>query len=373
MLGLVDMGHRVRCISHLTAEDVARPDYDASWRESGVEVYPVVLERMPASVPPSDDHLRRKTEQIHDTFSTLVTSERPDVVMVGHEAFAYYINSRAVSEGYPLVQVLHGTPTHSINDGIYPADKTQLFLDSLRPSTLIVGVSQYLARQLLVNGIKQVSYIHNGTDTNKFQPAPKDREFLRRLGLELSDTVLLHASNFSAVKRTVDIVEAAPYVIRDHPEARFLIVGAGPMLAQMQERVHELKLDDYFVFTGKVPFDDMPKVMASSDAFLFPSRREGFGRVVREAQACETVPVASAIGPLPEVICSGVDGLLYQNGDNQGFAASIKQILEDEKERRKMEQAARVTAVRYNLQAMVGDYSHALVDPEDFRSKREVA
>lgn len=367
MNALASKGHRVRCISQLSSDDLGSPDYDLSWRDTGVEVYPVEAPFIPSSERLSDGEMGRRRSDIVERMEALVEIEKPDVVMVGHESYSAYANDVARAMGLPVVQVLHGTPTAMIDENDYPDDLRERFLSSVGKATLVVGVSNYLAKIMRRHGIKQSTYIHNGTDTSKFKPKDvKDEEFLASLGLSLSDKVVLHASTLRPVKRPLDIVESAPGVLDRDPSVKYLIVGDGPLRPEMEKRARELGVDEYFRFVGNVDYENMPSYFQNATMFLLPSQREGFGRVLREAQACGSVPIASDIGPAREVIENRKTGLLFGRGNLKSLVRKIVLLARSPDYRADISMRARDVAVRNNMGAMVGRYERALANPRGY-------
>lgn len=373
LIALSEKGHKVNCITHLAPNHLSQENYNSSWKDTNVNVHPIELEFIPAAKPPSAEHMKKKKKLILDKFYTLVKKESPDVIMIGHESYSFYANEEARKLGIPVVQMLHGTPTHGIDNGIYPKDLTNQFLESLDQATLIVGVSKYLSKILNNHGITQTSYIYNGTDTDVFKPAEKkDEAFLKSLGIKLSNKVVMHASNLKPVKRPLDIVESAQYAIKEDPSIVYVIVGDGPLKEPMESRAKELKIYDNFRFVKKIPFSEMPKYFQNADLFLLPSENEGFGRVIREAQACENVPLASNIGPLPEVIEDRMSGRLFEKGNVKDLAYKILETTADKINHTRIKKNARNVAVNYNIHRMIEDYELALTDPLNFLAYKPI-
>ena len=69
--------------------------------------------------------------------------------------------------------------------------------------------------------------------------------------------------------------------------------------------------------------------MADLDVFVLPSLWEGFGLVLVEAMAAGRPVVASAVGPIPEIVVDGVTGLLVPPGDPAALAEAIIRVLQD--------------------------------------------
>jgi glycosyltransferase involved in cell wall biosynthesis len=93
-------------------------------------------------------------------------------------------------------------------------------------------------------------------------------------------------------------------------------------------RVRKLGLEEHVVFTGYVPDADMPNLLSSALAFVFPSLHEGFGFPVLEAMACGTPVICSDVSSLPEV--AGDAALQVDPLDSEALAEAMMQVAMDE-------------------------------------------
>ena len=106
------------------------------------------------------------------------------------------------------------------------------------------------------------------------------------------------------------------------------------------------------------PIEDVVKAYKNSNIFVLSSRFEGFGMVLVEAMACG-LPVVSfdcPAGP-DEIITDGVDGLLVPSGDVHALAEKLMVLMTDENLRRRLGQQARQTAQRYDMTALVNQWT----------------
>lgn len=360
-------GHYVRCITQAPKSQIIDPNYDAAWRGSGVQVYPVVADFVQSSQRLSDEETNNRKRDIIDQMYQLIDESRPDVVMTGHESYAYYVNEAARKRGLPVVQILHGTPTHMIGRGEYPEDLTSRFIDSMNHATLVVGVSNALANVVRRYGVNHATYIHNGTDTQHFKPKEgSDEDFLRSIGAGVKDKVILHASTLRDIKRPFDIVESARHTLEKDSDLYYVIVGDGKLRSSMEDRVSDLGLEGRFHFSGRVDYGDIPRYFQSADVFLLPSENEGFGRVLREAQACKTVPIASDLEATREVIDHDNTGLLFNKGDIAELAKNTLKLTSDSEKRKRMADRGYDVATSSNLVGMVDKYESVLSNPQVF-------
>jgi N-acetyl-alpha-D-glucosaminyl L-malate synthase BshA len=117
----------------------------------------------------------------------------------------------------------------------------------------------------------------------------------------------VHVSNFRPVKR-VDAAIDVFRLIRRRVRARFVLIGDGPVRAEIEQRVADYGLSGDVVFAGEQ--HDLVPWLSVADLFLLPSAQESFGLAALEAMACELPVVASKVGGLPEIIEDGVTGFV---------------------------------------------------------------
>ena len=109
------------------------------------------------------------------------------------------------------------------------------------------------------------------------------------------------------------------------PNLRAILVGADYTDGEFIRQTKRDGLDDTFVWLG--PLSNPFPIIDEADAFVLPSKKEGMPTSILEAMLCGKPVVASAVNGIPEVICHGVTGLLFQPGDWRSLSASLKDIL----------------------------------------------
>jgi glycosyltransferase involved in cell wall biosynthesis len=103
------------------------------------------------------------------------------------------------------------------------------------------------------------------------------------------------------------------------------------------------------LFTGFLTQDELARVYASADAFIFPSTTDTFGNVVLEAQASGLPVVVTDQGGPQELILPGESGLVVPGHDVDALVAAMRFLVEHPEQRRLMSAEARQFAVRGRL------------------------
>lgn len=258
---------------------------------------------------------------------------------IPHSVSAYLARAMLKPHRLPFVTTLHGTDVTLVG-----MDRSYLPITrfSIEESDGVTAISNYL-RDVTVRefGIRRrVEVIPNFVNCDVFRPA---REGSRRGEFAPhQEKVLVHLSNFRAVKRITDVVEIFALVGKEVP-AKLVMIGDGPDRTVAEWLVREKGLTRDVVFLGKQ--NQVQDLLNCADVMLLPSEMESFGLAALEGMACGVPAVCSNVGGLPEVIRDGVDGYLVPPRDVQTMAARVLDILTQPERREQMGKAARQRAL----------------------------
>lgn len=137
------------------------------------------------------------------------------------------------------------------------------------------------------------------------------------------------------------------------------IIGNGEMEAQLREMIRSKGVEDCVEMLGAMSPDEVRAHMERADVFLFTSDfNEGWGAVLNESMNSGCAVVAShAIGSVPFLIKDGVNGLIYENGNQKHFEKQVCRLLDDDAYRRKMGENAYATiSDTWNAQVASGRF-----------------
>ena len=144
------------------------------------------------------------------------------------------------------------------------------------------------------------------------------------------------------------LLEAYARLKRERPDIRLIVVGPDGGIRPACERyVRRHQLEDV-VFTGFVPYEELPRYYKTADVYCAPSTgHESFGIVLLEAMAAGTPIIASDIGGFADVLEDGVEGMLVPPRDAQALATAMDRLLSDAALREQMGRAGTVRAEPY--------------------------
>jgi N-acetyl-alpha-D-glucosaminyl L-malate synthase BshA len=343
-LALAERGHEVHFVTYAQPFRLVGLHERVFYHEVEMDDYPL-FEHPPYSLA--------LAVALHDT----VKREDLDLVhmhyAIPHAASAFLAKQMLAAERpLKIVTTLHGTDITLV--GLHPSFHaiTQF---SILQSDGITAVSSYLKDQTVRDfsvPAERIDVIPNFVDTRTWRP---NREPCHRAKLAAKgQKIIMHISNYRAVKRAQDVVEIFAK-IRETVPARLVFVGDGPERPRALARAADLGLRDEVLFLGRHAAPE--ELLSCADLFLLPSASESFGLAALEAMACGAPVVASTAGGLPEVIDNGVSGHLFAIGDIDGMAAAGVRILTDPGHAKALSAAGREAAVeRFSIDKVVPRY-----------------
>jgi N-acetyl-alpha-D-glucosaminyl L-malate synthase BshA len=246
-----------------------------------------------------------------------------------------------------LVTTLHGTDITIVGQDPSFHAITKF---SIERSDRLTAVSDYL-RDATYTAFGcttcRVDVIHNFVDPKVFDRARYPR-------LVQGKKVLMHISNFRAVKRVRDVIRVFARVRKAVPSV-LVMVGDGPDRVEAQDEARLLGVEDDVSFLGKL--ESVAPLLAGADVYLLPSQSESFGLSALEALASGVPVIASRVGGLPEVVRDGETGWLLPIGDVEAMAEAAIALLRDEARWRAVSTAAAADArKRFAIDDIVSQY-----------------
>ena len=207
------------------------------------------------------------------------------------------------------------------------------------------------ARQLPA---RKVRIVYLGVPLEEFsrQRTPEEIAAARsELGAGPGDTAIGTVTRLHDSKGNSYLVEAAALVLKERPNARFFLVGEGPLRADLQAQAAALGLGDRFVFHGFAR--DVAAVVSAFDLSVFPSLWEGTPLTVFEALAMGKPILATDADGLLDVLTDGSDALIVPKRDAAALARGVIRLIDDPALRARLGARACVTSRQYDIAAFV--------------------
>jgi L-malate glycosyltransferase len=188
--------------------------------------------------------------------------------------------------------------------------------------------SEAIRRMLLEQGVEpdRAITVHEGIDLAHVAAAPP-ASVHEAYWLPRNAPVVGNIGALVAHKGQRTLVDAAARVVREVPDARFVIFGEGELRAALERQIADLGLEKHVILGGFRP--DVLSLLKGFDLFVMPSVTEGLGTSLLDAMACRKPIVASDVGGIPEVVVAGKTGLLVPPKDAERLAAAVGRLLRD--------------------------------------------
>ena len=199
---------------------------------------------------------------------------------------------------------------------------------------------------------KPIYIIPTGIDIEPFNSnnfSKEDRDNLKeKLGIKKDEKVILFLGRIGEEKSIDVIMENMPIIFKTRKNAKFLIVGDGPSKEPLEEQAKSLNISDKVIFTGKVPWNEVPKYYNLGDVFVNASLTETQGLTFIEAMAAG-IPIVAKYAPnLTEFITNNKNGILVKK--NADFSKAIINVLTNKKLSQKLAANGLETAKSYSVQ-----------------------
>jgi glycosyltransferase involved in cell wall biosynthesis len=215
--------------------------------------------------------------------------------------------------------------------------------------------TEALRRELEMSGFHNLAVVARGVDTMQFSPQHRSESLRREWGVGPDDLVVACVGRLAPEKNLGVLLTAFEAVLRHGVRARLVLVGDGPMRAELQARCPGA------VFAGQRTGADLAAHYASADLFLFPSLTETFGNVTIEAMASGLPVVAFNYAAAAQLIRSADNGVLVPFGDAGAFLRSAVELAGSPHVRRSMADRARHSAQESGWDGVVARFETVLM------------
>jgi N-acetyl-alpha-D-glucosaminyl L-malate synthase BshA len=314
-IALAKEGHQIHFITYTQPLRLDFFNENLFYHEVAISSYPLF------QYPPYELALASKMVDV-------VLHEKLDLLHVHyaipHASAAYMAKQILKTKGItiPVVTTLHGTDITLVGKD---ASYEPVVTFSINESDGVTAVSADLKKDTYkhFDVTKEIEVIPNFIDLNRFKKQKK--EHFKLAICPHGEKLLVHTSNFRAVKRVDDVVRVFDKLRKRIP-VKLLLVGDGPERIKIENLCRELKTCSDIRFLGKL--DAVEEVLSVADLFIMPSEKESFGLAALEAMACEVPVLSSDTGGIPELNINGKTGFMSKVGDVDDMVEKAMIILD---------------------------------------------
>lgn len=260
-------------------------------------------------------------------FLRILKKEKCDLVWFTHF-------NRPLGYCRPFVVTIHDTtisffPGKKFNSWWRKLAYRAVISDAIGRSKKVITVSKNTAadvEKLFKISSEKIVPVWNGIGEEFGPQSAADQDLIRKkYGLE---KFLLYTGVWREHKNLVGLLGAFALVRKKHPELKLVVTGkSDPNYPEVGEAIAKLGLDDAVVRPGLVPAEDLQRLYAAAEAYVFPSFYEGFGLPPLEAMAAGTPAVVSNVSAIPEVCGDAAE--FFDPRDSEAMAVAISRVIDD--------------------------------------------
>jgi glycosyltransferase involved in cell wall biosynthesis len=224
----------------------------------------------------------------------------------------------------PLVLAVHTTVNANWRYELFDILLFQFLMRSCRKVIFVCDTQRkyWEGKFPFLRGVSEV--VHNGVDTAYFDPAQNITDGSRRDDVQ---PVFCHVAAFREEKGHSILLDAIQIVLASYPNARFVLVGDGPMRGHIEGKARAMGLTKAIIFTGSVA-DVRPLLAGATASIIASTAVETFSIAMLESLALGVPMVATDIGGTREAVVDGQTGFLVQPGSAISLAKGLMRILE---------------------------------------------
>ncbi len=210
----------------------------------------------------------------------------------------------------------------------------------------------------------KIYVVPSGTDTEHFLPLDMN-DCKKKIGIDPTHPVIGFAGIFYPHQGVNNLIYASKFILKNYPQANFLIIGSGIMNKTWQELSQSEGVDKSFVFAGQIPYKDMPIYFNAMDVFVAPftsNRGETSPLKVLDALACARPVIASAIPsilPLSQEFNGSVINVPANNPE--ALATAVIELISDSHKREEVGRKGRANILqKYSWESVAQEISGQL-------------
>ncbi|HVV01252.1 MAG TPA: glycosyltransferase [Verrucomicrobiae bacterium] len=295
--------------------------------EAAFTPHPGVLRFVPDLVRPVHPW---KDAAAYRRLVTLLRELRPDIVHT-HSGKAGILGRLAARKaGVPIIlHHIHGPSFGTFQGALPNAVFTAAERYAAKATTHFLCSASAMSRLYLQAGIgtpEMYTRVFSGFQIEPFLAAANDPDLRRKLNLPADAFVIGKIARLAPLKGHEDALRVMKKLLPAVPQARLLLIGGGPLLEHLKQRVAELGLEGKVIFTGLVAPSDVPRYVGLLDCLAHLSAREAVSRALPQALAAGKPVVAYEFDGADEVCFEGETGFLAEMGGIETVVRRLKEL-----------------------------------------------
>ncbi len=324
-----------------------------------------------------------KTEQFFHRIKERLTWRNPLRYLAKMQNVASYgLRMAKLVRGFDLV-VIHNEPNlllflknnpqqkvilHMHNEHLTIRMFRPLYRHALKKVDSVLCVSDYIRRSAIKHFPQYADkfiVVFNATDPNVFMPYGEEalHQLKDVIALDVDKKYLLYVGRLTEIKGVHVLIQAFEKIHQRLPNTKLIIVGSsffeGAVKTDYEKSLVNLAMliNQHIIFTGYIPHEKLKYLYSAVDIVVLPSIwQDPCPLVVLEAMASGTCLVSSAVGGIPEVVESEINGILVKEGDVDALVNAACGVLLSSENKAQMENLARNKMLAgYSWERLVGE------------------
>lgn len=238
----------------------------------------------------------------------------------------------------------------------------RVYREVTEEAKLLIAVNKTIKQYLLQEGVSEgkISIVENGIDDKLFNPRVDGRNQRIKFGIGSEETVVVFVGSFQPYHR-VDLLLQAFSAVETDRSIRLLLVGEGVSAKEAKSLASDLGLGSRAIFTGRVPYDEVPAYMAAGDIAVMPATNEyGNPMKIYEYMALGKPVIAPNQNTILEIAEHNKTAYLVERENINALKAALQTLIEDAAFRRRLGGQAGAAAKKHTWQIRARAMQEAL-------------
>jgi 1,2-diacylglycerol 3-alpha-glucosyltransferase len=279
-------------------------------------------------------------------------------VIHSHTEFSVGTFARIIARQYniPLVHTYHTMYedyTHYITKGYFNNSSKKIveylskfYCDTTANELIVPTQKTYNLFKQKYSVNKNIHIIPTGIEIDRFFEENIDFEKVEKLRKKLKinkdDFNIIYVGRLAEEKNVDLLLDGHKEIIKKAPNTNLIVVGDGPDLDKYKEKVKKTGIDKNVIFTGKVPWEDVPNYYHLGKLFATASKSETQGLTVIEAMAAGVAPICIDDESFRNTVIDDLNGKIFFTKDE--YVKIVLELINDEKKLQQLRSQARINA-----------------------------
>jgi len=221
---------------------------------------------------------------------------------------------------------------------------------ALKKADLITCDAEHMKEAMIELGAdsSKIKIVYFGVDIRKFSPGLRDEKLIEKLKIQ-NCPAIISLRNFDPIYNLETLIKSIPLVLKEVPEAKFIIAGRGPEEEKLKNFAKNLKVLESIRFVGWISNEELPAYLRTVDIYVSTSLSDaGIASSTTEAMACGLPVVITNAGENDKWIDDGENGFLVGAKNPRALAEKMVVLLRNRILREKFGAEARETVMEKN-------------------------